>query len=413
MSAPKILFLTPELPYPPVSGGKLKSWKFLEFLSENYKVSVGSILKGDDSKNLKEFLININIEYFYSDQVNRPRTASNLIKSYFSNMPLNIFRTYSDTFKISIESVIDNYDIVISDHYEVFQYIPKSFKGKIVLHEHNAYYLMWQRYAQNKDNSHINRLASLAESIRVKNFELNACKASDIIFASPNDINTLCSLGIEEDKCKVTYHLGDDSQLNLPSINYKHTHKSLLYVGSLGWEANIDGLLWFIENTWPALIQNHPDLKFTIIGKNPDKRLIKACQNHPNIHLAGFVHNLEPYFTTHRVFVAPLRFGAGMKVKVLNAMCRGIPCVTTDIGIEGIDAENNKHVLIANTPEEMLDAIDKLLTNQSLWESIEQSSRVLIKQKYTWDALFSSMQEDIDQLIKTHKPNSTTSLQSL
>jgi len=401
----KILFLTPELPYPPVSGGKLKSWKFLEFLTSHYKVAVGSILKENDEEHVEEFLANIKISNFFSCPVKRSRSIVNLFKSYVHQMPLNLYRTYSPEFTRQINNVIDDYDMIISDHYEVFQYIPSDYPGKVILHEHNAYYLMWERYAQSSENSLAKRLVSILEATRVKNYEKLACLRSDRIFASPNDIESLVLLGISREKFRYTYHLGDDTQLQLPSIQYAHTSKSLLYVGSLGWEANIDGLLWFIDSVWPELLLKHPDLTFTIIGKNPDQRIIDAAKPYPTIKFTGFVDILDPYFQTHRVFIAPLRFGAGMKVKVLNAMCRGIPTVTTSVGSEGMEVEHLKHLAVCDSEPEMIKSIDTLLTNEIVWKRLERHSRALITQKYTWKALFSAMKTTIDQTLSSYKPS--------
>ncbi|MCN4144709.1 MAG: glycosyltransferase family 4 protein [Thiohalomonas sp.] len=408
-SMKRILFLTPELPYPPVSGGKLKSWKLLEFLAQKYQVSVGSILKEDDENNVYSFLKKAQINNFYFTPVKRNRGIINLIKSYLHQMPLNIFRTHSDYFAGNIKENIYNYDMVISDHYEVFQYIPKDYKGKVILHEHNAYYLMWDRYANNNEHSFSKRLVCYFEAIRVKKYEKNACEQSHLVFASPNDIDSLESIGVNREKCQYTYHLGDDSQLKLPPLKYEETQESLLYVGSLGWEANVDGLLWFIESVWPKLLKQYPQLTFTIIGNNPDQRLIDVAAPYQGITLAGFVENLEPYFQQHRVFVAPLRFGAGMKVKVLNAMCRGIPTVTTSVGSEGMDVTHMKHLAICDDTNSMVYSINELLNNQSAWQILEKNSRQLVKEKYTWKALFSSMHIKIKQLMmKTHKQNKRT-----
>ncbi len=410
----KLLFLTPELPYPPVSGGKLKSWKFLEFLSQNYQVSVASILKEDDTEYVDEFLEHINIVQFYSDSVKHPRTLTNLIKSYLKGIPLNLYRTLSESFAQQIAEDIYQYDLVISDHYEVFQYVPDDYKGKVILHEHNAYYLMFERYAEDPNHSYAKRVISYFESLRVKDTEKNACQRADLVFASPNDIDTLESIGVDRDKCHYTYHLGNDEQLALPSLQFKNSQLSLLYIGSLSWEANIDGLLWFIDAVWPTLLIKYPELKFNIVGKNPDQRLNNAVKPYKGICLTGFIDNLEHYFQQSRVFVAPLRFGAGMKVKVLDAMSRGIPTVTTSVGSEGMNYENNIHISVTDNAIDMINRIDVLLHSQPDWEVLETSSRNLIKEKYTWKTLFSAMLIRINQLtgeLKDSNINKTTAYQ--
>jgi glycosyltransferase involved in cell wall biosynthesis len=170
-----------------------------------------------------------------------------------------------------------------------------------------------------------------------------------------------------------------------------------MYVGFLGWEPNIQGLLWFMEKVWPRLLDKHPDLRFDIVGKNPNNRLKKAVELHPGITLTGYVPNLQAVYRDSRVSVAPLLFGSGMKVKVLDAMARGIPTVTTSVGAEGIEVENGRHLLIEDDPARMAERINELLDNPVLWNRLQTASRELIQQQYTWRRLFREMHRTIDQ----------------
>ncbi len=390
-----ILFLSLRLPYPPFSGGKIKSWKLVEFLGRHYDLTVGSILKEDDEEFLDDFTSKAQLCDFFTETVYTTRSAKNLIKSFIRRMPLNLFRTYSRHFADTVRDRAKDFDMILIDHYEVFQYIPDSYKGVIVLHEHNAEYVMWEGFARAGINP-LERMVCYLESQRVRRYEAQACGRADLVFAAPNDIDKLAEIGVDRSKCKVTYHLGDDTQLELPSLRFDDTEKALLNVGSLTWEANIDGLLWFIKNTWPLLKKQHSDLKFYIVGKNPDLRLIKAVRDEPDIILTGFVEDLESLYRRCRVFVAPLRFGSGIKVKVLNAMCRGIPAVTTSVGTEGLSAENMKHLAIADSSKMMAKAIDLLLIDRNRWESLESNSRELIYKHYTWKRLFKEMKTNLD-----------------
>ena len=393
-----MLFLSSELPYPPHSGGRIKSFRLVDYLAKHYQLSVSCILKGNDSDYKDEFLQKFTGE-FYAEHVNVERNAKNLMISYYKNVPLNWYRTYSKTFAQTIAQQANQFDIIFVDHYEVFQYIPESFAGLIILHEHNAEYVMWERFA--KEIKHpAKRLAALLESYRIKKYELKSCNHSDIIFAAPNDIDNLIKIGVNPDKCKLTYHLGDDSQLDLPDLVFENTEKALINVGTLSWEANVDGLLWFLDEAWPLIKQDHADIKFYIVGKNPDKRLLDISKNDPNIIFTGFVENLETYFSKCRVFVAPVRFGSGIKVKVINAMSRGLPVVTTRVGTEGLDVQHMKHIALSETPEDMRNNVNQLLTDKSTWQTIEQNSRILIKDKYTWDKVLNAMKVEMDKAME-------------
>lgn len=396
---PSILFLTPELPYPPHSGGRIKSWKLVEYLGAHYRLGLACALKGDDEAFSEDFARRARLTELVSEPVKIPRNLRSLVLSYLKGAPLNVLRTRSERLARAIAAMAPSYDLILCDHYEVFQYVPKDFKGPVILHEHNAYFLMWKRYAEAGANP-LMRLASYLEFLRVRRYERLACRRADRILASPNDIDSLVSAGADRGKCRVTYHLGDETTLNRPPLDYEQTEPALLYVGTLTWEANVDGLLWFIEQVWPALGQTHPDLRLRIAGKQPDPRLREAAAQDSRIELLGFVEDLEPLFQRSRVFIAPLRFGAGIKVKVLSGMGRGLPTVTTSVGSEGLEVEHMVHAAIADRAPEMVAAIETLLRDRPSWERMASASRALIERHYTWDRVLGDLHREIESLLQ-------------
>ncbi|NNK33115.1 MAG: glycosyltransferase, partial [Xanthomonadales bacterium] len=200
-----------------------------------------------------------------------------------------------------------------------------------------------------------------------------------------------------------TYHLGDDRQLDLPDLRFDETQKKLMYVGFLGWEPNAQGLLWFIEAVWPQLLERHPDLVFEIVGKGADQRLQSAVAAHAGIRLRGFVEDLQEIYRESRVSVAPLLFGSGMKVKVLDAMARGMPTVTTSVGAEGIAAESGRHLMVADDARIMADQVLDLLDNSALWNRLQSESRALVQARYTWRRLFDNMHRELRLALDRHR----------
>ena len=403
----KLLFITPELPYPAQSGGKVKSLKLLQALAERYHVTLACPLKLDDASYVEEFHAISPCHNHLHDAVNIPRSPGNLARSYLRGIPLNVHRTHSQQLQADIASVAGEQDVVFLDHYEVFPYLPQEYQGLTVYHAHNAYFKMWQRYAQLPGNPAM-RLAAYLEARRVRNYETSVASLTDLTFAAPNDARELKQLGVGDAKLHHTFHLGDDQQLELPDLRHADTVKKLMYVGFLGWEPNAQGLLWFIEQVWPQLVQRHPDLRFDIVGKNPDQRLQAAAASWEGISLKGFVPDLQEIYRDSRVSVAPLLFGSGMKVKVLDAMARGMPIVTTSVGAEGIDMENGKHLLVADTPDDMANEVDRLLTDPDLWQRLQVNSRALISERYTWRQLFTQMHRTLEIGLRTRKTTSTS-----
>ncbi|MFT4824738.1 MAG: glycosyltransferase involved in cell wall biosynthesis [Halioglobus sp.] len=391
----KLLFITPELPYPPQSGGKVKSLKMLHALAEKYLVTLACPLKMEDAKYVEEFYAISPCAHHLHQDVSIPRTPGNLVLSYLRGIPLNVHRTYNEQLQNNIAALASEQDVVFLDHYEVYPYLPTDYQGLAVYHAHNAYFKIWERYAQLPGNPVVRAVAYM-ESRRVKKYETEVSNNTDLSFAAPNDALELAKSGASKDKLHNTFHLGDDQQLELPEVQYANTEKKLMYVGFLGWEPNSHGLLWFIEKVWPKLVERHPDLKMDIVGKGQDKRLQDAAAKWVGITLKGFVPDLQEIYNNSRISVAPLMFGSGMKVKILDSMARGMPTVTTSVGAEGIDVEHGTHMLIADEPAKMATYIDHLLNDPDLWLYLQKNSRALITERYTWRRLFIQMHDTME-----------------
>lgn len=394
----KLLFISPELPYPPQSGGKVKSLKLLQAMAERYDVTWVSPLKQDDEEHLAAFTAVSPCEQHLVAPLVVPRSAVQLAASYLEGRPLNVRRTLDAGLRDRVRRIAAGFDVIFLDHYEVYPYLPADYRGMVVYHAHNAYFKIWERYASLPGNPAM-RAAAFVEARRVRRYEARVAGRADLVFAAPNDARELIAAGVDARRIADTYHLGDDAHLALPDLRFDDTIRKLMYVGFLGWEPNVQGLLWFIEQVWPQLVLRHPDLRFDIVGKNPDQRLRDAVAAHPAITLTGYVADLDSVYRDSRVSVAPLLFGSGMKVKVLDAMARGIPTVTTSVGAEGIDIENGRELLVADDPLRMADAIDALLENRDMWERLQASSRQLIRDRYTWRRLFAAMHGEMDRCL--------------
>jgi glycosyltransferase involved in cell wall biosynthesis len=395
----KILFITHQLPYPPVSGGKIITYKLIEFLSKIVNLDLVCMVGDEEKIYISDFEKKLNLSNFiYFPNPKKIRSLKNLILSYIYNKPLSVWRNFSPSLRDKLKEIIirNSYDAIFVDHFLMFQYIPKNYKNYIILHEHNAEYLIWKRLSTCRDYPLLYRLAAKIESIRVAKYEKKICNKSDIVLCiGSNDIENLVKLGIKKEKFILVRSLGDEELLNSPDISFDKTEEALLYIGTLSWEPNVDGLVWFIRNCWENLIRNFPNLKLYIIGKEPDRRLIQLSQKYKNIFLLGFVEDVEIYYSKCRVFINPIRFGSGVKIKTINALYRGLPCVTTEVGAEGLDLIDGEHIFIAKNEKDFCEKVKLLLCNRSVWEKISQNGRNLAKTKYTSEAALSPLKEII------------------
>lgn len=387
----KVLFLTPQLPYPVVSGGVFKTYRMLDHLLKSHEVSFGCLLKGEDASYLNSFKEPLRFASFFSIELNVQRSGINFLKSLLHLLPLSVYRNKSEAFKRWVYEEANSCDVIFIDHFLMFQYVPINFKKKIVFHEHNAEYVMWERFAHEQKG--LKKLLLRLEAARIKSYESMCIQRATCTFAAPNDIDELKKINPQA-LFHVTYHLGDDDLLNEPFIPFSRRRNQLLYIGTLTWEANKDGLNWFLEDVWPSLLSKKPDLELVVVGKR-HKDDFTQWLNHPSIQWIGFVENLKPFYNKAKIFIAPLRFGSGIKVKNINAMYRGLPVVTSEVGVEGLAVKNDLHVKVCHTAEDYILGIQTLLEDEVLWNLVAIESKNFAREHFSWEVIL----KDIEKVV--------------
>ena len=173
--------------------------------------------------------------------------------------------------------------------------------------------------------------------------------------------------------------------------------QDIVFVAGFGHPPNIDGAIWFIKEILPRIQAKHPDVKLYLAGYNPPDE-IKAM-NSDNIIVTGFLseEDLDKLYRMARVVVAPLRFGGGVKGKVIEAMWYGVPCVTTSVGLQGLDSAK-EFLFYSDEPSSFADSVSLLLDDDEEWHRISFSSQLFIKENFTEYAQWAAFAPELDKL---------------
>jgi glycosyltransferase involved in cell wall biosynthesis len=201
---------------------------------------------------------------------------------------------------------------------------------------------------------------------RLKREEVAFLKSVDSIVAiAPSDLNKFNELTI-----KSTHLYLPGLNLGL-EVNLELQPFKLFHIGSMEWMANVQGVEWFLQKVWPIVKSAYSQLEFHLAGKglkDNDSRFFQSgVFNH------GEVENAQSFMLTHGICIVPVVAGSGIRMKLIEAMSLGIPCVTTEIGVQGIDVENNIHVKIANSPIEFANSMITMI--QQWQETIKMGTR--------------------------------------
>ncbi|MDX1907750.1 MAG: glycosyltransferase family 4 protein [Bacteroidia bacterium] len=398
MSSPALLILTSQLPWPPVKGGTGVSWRLISYLATQFEVTLCTLLKGDDSRHEAEFRQQLTLADYVSVPCDIPRSPGVVLRSYLSGRPVNLVRNWHPDMAAAVSARLPAASCVLIDHYEMCQYVPDTTPSPVVLHAHNAEYVMWARYAAISRHP-LRRVVTWMESLRIRAAEARYCRQTDTVLAFPNDREALIRVAGPRAHIVEILPAADDQALELPDIQWENTRPALMYAGTLTWEANIDGLLWFGANGWPALKGLLPDITWYLCGSQPDARLVQMAAGDPAIVLTGFVEDLETYYGQCRVMIAPLRFGSGVKLKVLNTLLRGLPIVTTPIGTEGLPVTPGVHLAEADNMADFVAATVRLIQDRAHWEAVRDASRTLGRERLSAGPQLAKVRDVIQQLI--------------
>jgi glycosyltransferase involved in cell wall biosynthesis len=159
---------------------------------------------------------------------------------------------------------------------------------------------------------------------------------------------------------------------------------AVVFVGNLGYAPNADGIAWFVREVWPAVRRRVPTATLRIVGPRAGRRVV-ALGRAPGVSLTGIVPDVHAMLRGAEVAIAPLRVGAGIQNKVLEAMATGTPVVATRRAVGGIPVEPGTHCLVADTPGEFAAAVASLLGDARLRQRLSVAGRALVTARYAWE----------------------------
>jgi glycosyltransferase involved in cell wall biosynthesis len=161
---------------------------------------------------------------------------------------------------------------------------------------------------------------------------------------------------------------------------------SVVFVGSLDWLPNVDGLQWFVTESWPLVMRAEPQARLRLVGRNPPPE-IKRLAEYPGVEVVGSVPDTRPWLSESEVSIVPLRIGGGTRLKVFEAMAMGLPVVSTPLGAEGLQVRSEEHLLLAEGAEQVAQAVLRLLRSPELRVALGRAARNLVTTSFSSESV--------------------------
>jgi len=385
----KILMLTPYLPYPPSSGGQVRSFNLLKNLAKDHQITLFSLIKHDSErqyiKELEEFCAKVRV----FKRSEKPWTLRNILRTGFGLYPFLVIRNLVPEEKEAVEKELkkENYDLIHAETFYVMPHIPKT-KVPILLVEQTIEYQVYQHYVQSKSFWLLKQILNI-DVAKIKFWETKFWqKANKVVAVSDSDKRKMQSLVKGLDVDVVPNGAGEDL-VSLWQDNKKISKVIVLFQANFLWLQNTEAAIDLVKKIFPLIKKKLPQAICQIVGQEAHQKL--ASLKGEDIEIIDLtnddIEGVKRAYRQATVFLAPLKGPGGTRLKILGAMAAGVPVVTTPVGIEGIEAKNGVQVLVRKSEKEMAEAVIELIKNKKLYQRISQSARKLVEEKYTYKAI--------------------------
>lgn len=385
----KILMLTPYLPYPPSSGGQVRSFNLIKSLAKDHEITLFSLIKQEGEKKYVSELEKYCRKVRVFSRPPKPWTFKNIMRTGFSLYPFVVVRNLSSEEKTAVIEELRNekYDLIHAETFYVMPHIPET-DIPIILVDQTIEFQVYQHFVETTDK-YLLKLFFYLDVFKIKFWELKFWrKAKKVVAVSEADKTKMRILSPGLDVDVVPNGAGEDL-MAVWNNRLPERQPTVFFQANFDWLQNIEAARNLAKKVFPLIKKDIPLAKCWIVGQ-------KAAEKTGDLQTDGVrvidlstsdIAGVVEAYQKATVFAAPLEGPGGTRLKILAAMAAGVPVVTTRVGIEGIDAEDGKEVLVAGTWPEMAEKVALLIKDKKLYTRIANASRKLIEEKYSYHSI--------------------------
>ncbi len=404
----KLLFLTPDLPYPPHQGAAIRTYNLMRALAPRHEIQLLSFAQNTPHLDAQSVLQDLcrGLEIVQAPRRSLSRRAISVLGSPIPDLALRLpSEEYSEALRRTVDA-----DPPHAIQVEGLEMAPYLFTARQAIHQRrdrpsrlllddiNAEYLI-QKRAFLADARQPSRWPAAAYSLiqwrKLRRYEARACRAADAVIAvSPQDARSLQRL--EPDVPITVVPNGVDTDHFRPEAG--PTDGSLVFTGKMDFRPNIDAVLWFFHRVWPRIKSRLPHARFMVVGRDPSSRLGPLSAD-PQVEVTGRVPDIRPYLRRAELCVVPLQVGGGTRLKVLEAMAMGKPVLSTSLGCEGLEVTAGEEVILADGAEAFAQEAISLLDHPQRRRNLGTAARAAVKARYRWSQLVSRLEAAYEQAV--------------
>jgi glycosyltransferase involved in cell wall biosynthesis len=327
----------------------------------------------------------------------------------FGDLPCGLEFAYTDKFeaikKLAVDELRDcDYDLIWYEHthsYRFIKYLVNSLgavqRPKIACNGHNVEWLLYHRMSKVSEKNWGAQYAGIQAQI-LRKLEAEQFKVCDLVFVC-SDVDKQAGLELSPGTNFAVVGNGVDSRYFTRASNASHAkHPTLLFTGSFGYEPNLDGLKYFLDEIFPLIQAEVPTCRFVFAGRDAQTAFEGLQIDNKFVQCVSSPDDMRPCFQQAWIFVVPLRSGGGTRLKILEAMSMECPVVSTIMGAEGIPAEDGRHFLLADSSDRFAAQVLTLINEPLTRSQIAEESSAWVRQFYDWERLSEKSAVELSKL---------------
>ena len=393
----KVLVIDEEVPFPPNSGKRIRTWNLLRRLAARHEVTL--LCYGEAVNPAIAELERAGIRVNTVPPATTPskwKLYLQLLQNLLSPLPFSVVKHYSRRFQEALDGLLreENWDLLQCEWTPYMHFVGKDTPCPVLMATHNVEYQIWQRRASH-DRNVLGKLFFYLQAVKMQRFEKIALKkAAGVTAVSTIDADMMAAwdvknIAVVSNGIDVGAYRGIDGP---------EAENEVLSISSLDWYPNVDAIDFFLRAAWPMIRREQPQAVFRVIGRNAPEELRKRLQSTAGVVFHGEVADLHSFLEKASVVVVPLRIGGGSRLKILEALAAGKAVLSTTVGAEGLELTPDVHLWIADRPDDFAQKTVELLRSPVNRKRLGEAGKSCVQQRYDWDKIAVELETSWRQL---------------
>jgi len=390
----KVLWVNSNFMHPTTKGGQIRTLEMLRYLQqwhEIHYVAIENPAYPEGPARAHEYSAkSYPVRYRIPDK-SSPAFWGEVMGGLFSPVPVAVERFHPPGMREFLEELMrkERFDLAVVDHLAPTAYFPDL--EHAVFFQHNVETVIWRRRVAHSANPLVRWYNGL-QAQRMLEYEGRVSRAAGrIVAVSETDAEEMRKLfqvervSVIPTGVNIEYFRRPDAEGNRDRDAESEMANDLVFVGSMDWLPNVDGILWFAREVLPLIRARRPGASLAVVGREPPPEIVRLADDDPKIRVTGTVADVRPYLWRAAISVVPLRIGGGTRLKIYEAMAAGVPVVSTTVGAEGLLVHPPDDIRIADSPEGFAVCCVDLLEAAAGRQRMAAAAFEMVARSHSWE----------------------------